>query len=158
MALKAGSLDDLSALALTRLSGRLDAAITLSRAGGRQDARVRATGEGVRAASLALSRLDADLAGTDLWASPRVSGRLNADRLVAGSETIEAIRLDAKPASDGSDLLLQARAGASPSTAPPGWFRPITRASTSRASPPSAGPTGWRSPARPGSPSATTAA
>ena len=110
VAVKAGNLDDLSALALTRLSGRLDAAITLSRAGGRQDARVRATGEGVRAASLALSRLDADLAGTDLWASPRVSGRLNADRLVAGSETIEAIRLDAKPASDGSDLVLQARA------------------------------------------------
>ncbi len=31
---------------------------------------------------MALSRLDADLAGTDLWTSPRVSGRLNADRLV----------------------------------------------------------------------------
>ncbi|AWN55002.1 translocation/assembly module TamB domain-containing protein [Methylobacterium sp. 17Sr1-1] len=108
--LKAGDLDDLSALALTRLQGRLDAAITLSRAGGRQDARVRATGEGVRGAGVALSRLDADLAGTDLWASPRVSGRLNADRLVAGSETIEAIRLDAKPAPDGSDLTLQARA------------------------------------------------
>ncbi|UHC17479.1 translocation/assembly module TamB domain-containing protein [Methylobacterium currus] len=108
--LKAGDLDDLSALALTRLQGRLDAAITLSRAGGRQDARVRATGEGVRGAGVALSRLDADLSGTDLWTSPRVSGRLNADRLVAGAETIEAIRLDAKPAPDGSDLVLQARA------------------------------------------------
>ncbi|WP_244936241.1 translocation/assembly module TamB domain-containing protein [Methylobacterium currus] len=108
--LKAGDLDDLSTLALTRLQGRLDAAITLSRAGGRQDARVRATGEGVRGAGVALSRLDADLSGTDLWTSPRVSGRLNADRLVAGAETIEAIRLDAKPAPDGSDLVLQARA------------------------------------------------
>ncbi|KMO17943.1 translocation/assembly module TamB domain-containing protein [Methylobacterium platani] len=110
VSLKAGDLDDLSALALTRLAGRLDAAITLSRAGGRQDARVRATGEGVRAAGAALSRLDADLAGTDLWQSPRVSGRLNADRLVAGSETIEAVRLDARPAPEGSDLALQARA------------------------------------------------
>ncbi|MGF3022782.1 translocation/assembly module TamB domain-containing protein [Methylobacterium aquaticum] len=110
VSLKAGNLDDLSALALTRLAGRLDAAIALSRAGGRQDATVRATGEGVRGAGVALSRLDADLAGTDLWNSPRVTGRLAADRLVAGSETIEAIRLDAKPAPDGSDLVLQARA------------------------------------------------
>ncbi|PIK73122.1 hypothetical protein CS379_10185, partial [Methylobacterium frigidaeris] len=110
VSLKAGDLDDLSALALTRLQGRLDAAISLSRAGGRQDARMRATGDGVRGAGVALSRLDADLNGTDLWTSPRVSGRLNADRLVAGPETIEAIRLDAKPAPDGSDLVLQARA------------------------------------------------
>ncbi|MFH6786241.1 MULTISPECIES: translocation/assembly module TamB domain-containing protein [Methylobacterium] len=110
VSLKAGDLDDLSPLALTRLSGRVDAAVTLSRSGGRQDARLRATGEGVRGAGVALSRLDADLAGTDLRQSPRVSGRLNADRLVAGSETIEAIRLDARPAPDGSDLVLQARA------------------------------------------------
>ncbi|TGD95789.1 hypothetical protein EU555_26525 [Methylobacterium nonmethylotrophicum] len=110
VALKAGDLDDLSALALTRLQGRLDAAITLSRAGGRQDARLQATGESIRGAGVALARLDADLAGTDLWASPRVSGRLNADRVVTGSETIEAVRLDARPAPDGSDLTLQARA------------------------------------------------
>ncbi|WP_246102687.1 translocation/assembly module TamB domain-containing protein [Methylobacterium terricola] len=110
VSLKAGDLDDLSALALTRLQGRVTAAITLSRTGGRQDATIRATGEGVRGAGVAVSRLDADLAGTDLWRSPRVSGQLAADRVVAGAETIEAVRLDAKPAPEGSDLALQARA------------------------------------------------
>ncbi|GJD48520.1 hypothetical protein OPKNFCMD_1242 [Methylobacterium crusticola] len=110
LTLRAGDLDDLSALALTRLGGRLEAAVSLGRAGGRQDARLRATGEGVRAAGLAVARLDADLSGTDLWSAPRVEGRLSADRLVVGGETVETLRLAARPGAGGSDLSLQARA------------------------------------------------
>ncbi|WP_407527240.1 translocation/assembly module TamB domain-containing protein [Methylobacterium oryzisoli] len=113
LTVRAGDLDDLSALALTRLGGRLDAALTLERTGGRQDARLRATAERLTAGSLALTRLDADLAGSDLKGAPRLQGRLHADRLVAAGETIETVRFDAAPAQGGeagSDLLLQARA------------------------------------------------
>ncbi|WP_298960252.1 translocation/assembly module TamB domain-containing protein [uncultured Methylobacterium sp.] len=110
LSLRAGDLDDLSALALTRLAGRLDAALSLSSAEGRQDARLRATGAGIRAGGLSLARLDADLAGTDLRRAPRVSGRLAADRVDLGGETIESVRLDAVPAPAGSDLTLQAKA------------------------------------------------
>ncbi|ACL61536.1 translocation/assembly module TamB domain-containing protein [Methylobacterium nodulans] len=110
LSLQAGNLDDLSALALTRLAGRLDAAIALDRREGKQGARIRATGEGLRGAGLALARLDADLAGSDLAAAPRLQGRLNADRLLAAGETIDSLRFEAVPAGDASDLTLQARA------------------------------------------------
>ncbi|ACA20649.1 protein of unknown function DUF490 [Methylobacterium sp. 4-46] len=110
LGLRAGSLDDLSALALTRLAGRLDAGITLARRDGRQDARVRAAGEGLRAGQIALARLDADLAGSDLRAAPRLDGRLAAERLVAAGETVETLRFEARSAAEASDLTIQARA------------------------------------------------
>ncbi|MGY2050634.1 translocation/assembly module TamB domain-containing protein [Methylobacterium sp. JK268] len=110
LTLRAGDLDDLSALALTRLGGRLDAAISLDRAEGRQGGRLRATGERLRAAGLTLARLDADLAGHDLRAAPRLQGRLAAERLAVAGETVETIRFDAVPAGEASDLTLQARA------------------------------------------------
>ncbi|GJD99378.1 translocation/assembly module TamB domain-containing protein [Methylobacterium isbiliense] len=110
LTVRAGDLDDLSALALTRLGGRLDAALALERGGGRQEARLRATAERLKAGPLALARLDADLAGSDLTGAPRLQGRLHADRLVAAGETVETLRFDAAPADGGSDLSLQARA------------------------------------------------
>ncbi|MFE1602357.1 translocation/assembly module TamB domain-containing protein [Methylobacterium sp. ID0610] len=110
LTLRAGNLDDLSALALTRLAGRLDAAIALDRRDGRQGARIRATGEGLRGAGLALARLEADLAGSDLRAAPRLQGRFAAERVAVAGETIDSIRFDATPAEGASDLTLQARA------------------------------------------------
>ncbi|WP_246691628.1 translocation/assembly module TamB domain-containing protein [Methylobacterium sp. WL12] len=118
--LKAGDLDDLTPLALTRLAGRLDADIALSRAGGRQDATIRATGERLQAGAVGLARLDADLKGQDLlgWellgrelrGAPRIDGRVEADRLVAADQTLDTVRLTATGSPAATDLALKARA------------------------------------------------
>ncbi len=110
LALKAGNLADLSALALTPLAGRLDAAVTLAREGGRQDASVRATGEGVRVGAVSLARLDADLAGRDLRARPVLNGHLAADGMLAAGTPVETLRLAATGTDTASDVTLSARA------------------------------------------------
>ncbi|GBU17747.1 MULTISPECIES: translocation/assembly module TamB domain-containing protein [Methylobacterium] len=108
--LSAADLDDLSGLALTRLAGRLDADIALDRAGGRQDAAVRATGSGLQGAGIGLGRLDADLRLRDLRGLPLLDGRLDADRLVAGGESLDTIRLAAIGGAEASDVTLRAKA------------------------------------------------
>ncbi|SFG48163.1 translocation/assembly module TamB domain-containing protein [Methylobacterium gossipiicola] len=110
LAVSAANLDDLTPLALTPLGGNLDAAVTLSRAGGRQDAVVRAKGASLRAGSIGLARLDADLTGRDLLAHPVIDGRVNADRLVASGETLDTVRLVAVGTPSASDITLTAKA------------------------------------------------
>lgn len=110
LALKAGDLDDLSALALTRLGGSLDADLALSRAGGRQDAALKARAAQLRAGEIGLARLDADLRGTDLRAAPRIDGRLEADRVIAAGESLDTVRLTATGGPQATDLVLAAKA------------------------------------------------
>ncbi|MER2266882.1 translocation/assembly module TamB domain-containing protein [Methylobacterium oxalidis] len=107
---RAGNLDDLSALALTPLGGSLEASLSLSRTGGRQDAAIRATAASLRAGTVGLARLDADLKGRDLLGRPVLDGRLEADRLVAGAETLDTLRLAAAGGPAASDLTLRAKA------------------------------------------------
>ena len=110
LTVSAANLDDLSPLALTPLGGTLDAAVTLSRPGGRQDAVIRAKGASLRAGSLGLARLDADLTGRDLLAHPVIDGRVQADRLVASGETLDTVRLVAVGTPNASDITLTAKA------------------------------------------------
>ena len=107
---RADTLADLSPLAPEPMAGRLDAAITLAREGGRQDATVRATGAALRYGDYALNRLDADLRGRDLLARPVLDGRLEADRLVAAGQAIDAVRLVATGGAAGSNVTLSAKA------------------------------------------------
>lgn len=106
----AANLDDLSPLALLPLGGSLDAAITLTRDAGKQDVAVRATGASLRAGTVGLARLDADLTARDLRDRPIVDGRLHADRLVAAGETLDTVRLSALGKPGSSDITLTAKA------------------------------------------------
>ena len=110
LALRAGDLDDLSALALTRLSGSLEADLALSRPNGRQDGTLRARAANLRADGFGLARFEADLAGTDLRAAPRIDGRVEADRVVAGGESLDSVRLAATGGTEASDVVLSAKA------------------------------------------------
>ncbi len=110
LTVRAASLEDIAPLAPAPMAGRLDAAVTLARDGGRQDAAIRATGAGLRYGGYALSRLDADLKGRDLRVHPILDGRLEADRLLAAGQQIDALRLVADGSPAFSDVTLTARA------------------------------------------------
>ncbi|MCJ2054277.1 translocation/assembly module TamB domain-containing protein [Methylobacterium sp. J-070] len=110
LAVRAGSLEDVAPLAPEPMSGRLDATLVLARDGGRQDVSVRATGAALRYGAYALTRLDADLKGRDLRAHPVLDGRLDADRLLAAGQQIDAVRLAAVGSPGGSDVTLTAKA------------------------------------------------
>lgn len=110
LAVKAGDLDDLSPLALTRLAGSLDLDISLETPEGRQNARVTGTGTGLRAAGAAIERFQAGLAATDLYGRPVIDGSASADSVVAGGETISRVRFDAKGTPQASDLTVSALA------------------------------------------------
>jgi translocation and assembly module TamB len=108
--LTAADLDDLSPLALTRMSGSLDANIALTRSGGRQNAALRAKGAQIRVGDVGLARLDADLKGQDLLRAPVLDGRLDADRLVAAGESLDTVRFAAIGTPSASDVTLTAKA------------------------------------------------
>ena len=110
LTVRAGNLEDIAPLAPEPMAGRLDATVTLARDGGRQDAAIQATGASLRYGAYALSRLDADLKGRDLRAHPVLDGRLDADRLVAAGQQIDAVRLAAIASPSGSDVTLSAKA------------------------------------------------
>ncbi|PXW66974.1 translocation/assembly module TamB domain-containing protein [Methylobacterium sp. B4] len=110
LTLRASDLDDLSALALTTMAGRLDATVTLSRENGRQDAAIRATGASLRFGEFGLAKLDADLTGRDLRAHPVLDGRASIDRVVAAGQTIDTVRLTANGTATASDIALTAQA------------------------------------------------
>lgn len=108
--LVAPNLDDLSALALTRLGGRLDAEITLSTPDGRQDAAIVARAARLNAPSVAIERLDASISALDVYQRPRIDGTVAIDRAVLGGEPVNAIRLTAKGGAEASALTLTANA------------------------------------------------
>lgn len=110
LTLAAPNLDDLSALALTRLGGRLDAEITLSTPDGRQDAAVVARAARLNAPNVAIERLDANLSALDLYGRPRIDGTVAVDRAVLAGEPVSAIRLNAKGGAQASALTLTATA------------------------------------------------
>jgi translocation and assembly module TamB len=109
-ALHARDLDDLSPLALQKLSGGIDADVTLTRADARQDAAIKANGQRIEAFGLSLDKLAADLALTDVYRRPVIAGSLAVDEARIGGETVSHVRLNAKGGVDASDITLTATA------------------------------------------------
>lgn len=112
LSVDAPNLDDLSALALQKLGGRLSADIALDATGGGQNISVDAQGAGVEAAGAAIGRLGARFSARDLYRQPALDGDVSIDNARIGKETIGKARLLARPAGDGAaalDLSLDAR-------------------------------------------------
>ena len=106
----APKLDDLSALALTKLSGALDAQADLSSADGRQNAALRARSAGLTAGGAEVVGLDVDLTAKDVLGAPRLSGRAEIARFGFGGETGTGLKLKATEGSEGSDVDLALKA------------------------------------------------
>lgn len=108
----APSLDDLSALALQKLAGRLNADVALDAADGGQNVSVEAQGAGIEAAGASIGRLGAKFSARDLYRRPALDGDVSIDKARIGQETIGKARLLARPSTDGAaalDLTLDAR-------------------------------------------------
>lgn len=108
--LAARNLDDLSALALARLGGRVEADVTLARPTGGQNLNLKASAQKLVAPSLSLDRLDADVAIVDALRKPLINGNIQIDRAVIAGEPVSAIRLVSKGGADASDISLDANA------------------------------------------------
>ena len=89
-------LDDLSPLALTPLSGSLQADVRLASADGRQNAAIEARSPEAGFGAARLAGLDVDMRLTDLFGDARADGTAAADRIVAAGETVSGVKLAAK--------------------------------------------------------------
>ncbi|KAA2236039.1 translocation/assembly module TamB domain-containing protein [Salinarimonas soli] len=96
VALKAGNLDDLSPLVLTRLAGSIDAAVALSVREGVQVARIDAKGARLRLGTTELRALTADVEARDPLGQPRIDGRIAAESLAVAGQTFSRVRLEAQ--------------------------------------------------------------
>ena len=110
LAINAGNLDDLSPLALTRLSGSLHAAVTADAANGRQRVVIDGNAQRLVAGAATLNFLRVNLSGDDLFGRMVLDGEATVDKLVAGGETIERISFRAKGTPGATDLNLSAQA------------------------------------------------
>lgn len=110
LTLAARNLDDLSALALTRLGGQLDADINLTTPEGRQNIDLTARGSRLAGPSVSIDKLDATIGAKDIYGHPMLDAAVAIDRAVAAGETISAIRFDSKGAPDASAFTLGADA------------------------------------------------
>ncbi|MCO5092808.1 translocation/assembly module TamB domain-containing protein [Bosea sp. (in: a-proteobacteria)] len=110
LTLAARNLDDLSALALTKLGGELDADIVLAAPEGRQDIDLTARGSRLAGPSLSIDKLDARAKGRDIRGRPMLDAAIAIDRAVVGGEAISAIRFDSQGAPEASAFTLSANA------------------------------------------------
>ena len=106
----ARDLDDLSALALTKLSGSLDVDLKLGSDGGRQSVHLDAHGMRIAAASATIDRLKAMMDLTDLYGAPALNADLALDRAMVGGQTIDTARFIATGTAVASDFRLTAKA------------------------------------------------
>ena len=107
LTLAAPDLDDLSPFLLTPLSGALRGELVFAREGGdRQQARLSAVGRRIHALGMSLAGVDANISGSDLFGKPVLDGRVSADQLVLGGETVNEVRLEARGDPAASDLAL----------------------------------------------------
>ena len=110
LTLAARNLDDLSALALTKLGGQLDADIVLAAPGGRQDVDLKARGARLVGPSVSIDKLDATIGAKDIHGRPMLDAAVAIDRAIAAGEAINAIRFDSKGAPEASAFTLSANA------------------------------------------------
>ncbi|PSC03363.1 hypothetical protein SLNSH_19005 [Alsobacter soli] len=106
--LVASDLNDLSALALVPLSGRLDASLDLSAPDGKQNASIAATGERIGVAGQSLRRLEAHITAADLYGSPVIDGSASADEAVLAGTRFRAVRLTSRGSQQASAFTLAA--------------------------------------------------
>ncbi|WP_424360915.1 translocation/assembly module TamB domain-containing protein [Methylocystis parvus] len=112
LSVAAPNLDEVSALALQKLGGRLNADIALDAEGGGQNVSVDATGASVETSGASIARLGAKFTARDLYRRPALDGEVSLDNARVGKETIGKARLLAQPAGAGAaalDLALDAR-------------------------------------------------
>lgn len=110
LALSARDLDDISALALTKLGGQLDAKLALSVTEGRQNLDLTANGSKLVAPSVTIDRLDATAAAQDIYGRPMLDAKIVADRASLVGESFSAIRFDSQGAPEASAFTLSALA------------------------------------------------
>jgi translocation and assembly module TamB len=110
IALAAEDLDDLSAIALTELSGALTATIDLAIRDGGQDARITARGNRLGLGEVTLSSFEADMRGSDLLRAPAFEGQVAAERLSVAGQEFTRIALDAEGVADRTRFTAQAGA------------------------------------------------
>ncbi len=110
ISLAAQELDDLSALALTELSGALEATIDLAIRDGGQDARVTAQGSRLGLGEVSLSAFEADMQGRDLLRAPAFEGQVSAERLAVAGQEFTRVALDAEGVADRTRFSAEARA------------------------------------------------
>jgi len=110
LSVKAGNLDDLSPLVLTRLSGDLNADLKLEVVAGGQNATLQAQGNRLRAADAAIERLNARAAVTDIYRRPVIDAAVSVDRATVAGEVFSQIKFDATGSPTASDLALTAQA------------------------------------------------
>jgi translocation and assembly module TamB len=110
LTLAARNLDDLSALALTKVGGQLDADIALAVVEGRQNLELKARGAKLAGPSVAIDKLDATAAASDIYGRPMLDATVAIDRAVLAGETFTALRFDSKGAPDASAFTLSAAA------------------------------------------------
>lgn len=110
LTLAARNLDDLSALALTKIGGQLDADIALAVVEGRQNLELKARGAKLAGPSVAIDKLDATVAAADIYGRPLLDAAVAIDRAVLAGETFTALRFDSKGAPDASAFTLSAAA------------------------------------------------
>ena len=107
----AGDLDDLSALALTKLSGALKANVAATVVDGRQDLAVDVASDAVGVGANRLGGLKANLTLADAFGAKILSGALELGSANVAGQALAAVKLSAKPQGDASvlDLSLRAR-------------------------------------------------
>jgi len=110
MTIEAGNLDDLSPLVLTRLAGQLQTDLALNVVNDGQNATFTAQARGVKAASMAVDRLDAKLNATNVYRKPVIDGTVDIDRAIVAGEQISQVRLVAQGTTAASDITLTAQA------------------------------------------------
>ncbi|MDB5649140.1 MAG: hypothetical protein JWL62_660, partial [Hyphomicrobiales bacterium] len=110
LAVNAGDLDDLSALLLTKMDGRLSANVALDVVDGRQNAKIDADGAQIRAGDIRIRKLQTHATLSDVFAHPLVHGLASIDEAAIAGEVFSAIRLSAQGRTDASDLTLTAKA------------------------------------------------
>ena len=110
IAISARDLDDLSPLALMRLSGALEASVMANADAGRQQFAVTADGRRLAFGTNAINALKADLRTEMMSGRLVLNGTANIDQMVAGGETIQRVAFNARPNGEASDISLSALA------------------------------------------------
>ncbi|HTZ68643.1 MAG TPA: hypothetical protein VMB83_14500, partial [Roseiarcus sp.] len=102
--LSATNLDDLSPLALTKMSGALQTKVSASAASGRQSVAIAAGSDRMTVGANRFEGLRVDLKITDLWGARGVSGLARLARAEVAGQTISDIKLTATRRADSTDL------------------------------------------------------
>jgi translocation and assembly module TamB len=106
----AANLDDLSPLALTKMSGALHAEINASAADGKQTVAVVASSDRIAFGANQVEGVKVDLKIGDLWGARAISGLARLDRAEVAGQSISDAKLTAVGKGDSSDLDLTSTA------------------------------------------------